>query len=89
MCLFILIVPPLKYFFDNIVFAPFIFIEDPVDTNGQRGIAPDGRSLSTNGQATPTSTTGLSILGKSNKIDPYYLIAQVCSLLSIYICFVC
>lgn len=66
----------LDYFFDNIVFAPFIFIEDPVDVNGQRSIAPDGRSLSTNSQATPSSNSGLSILGMSNKIDPYYLITQ-------------
>lgn len=55
----------LKYFFDNIVFAPFIFIEDPVDVNGQRGFTADS--------ATSTS----SFMSKANKIDPYYLISQV------------
>lgn len=54
----------LEYFYDNIVFAPFIFIEDPVDINGQRGFTADSAS----------STS--SFLKQSNKIDPYYLIAR-------------
>ncbi|KAH9835647.1 uncharacterized protein C8Q71DRAFT_811128 [Rhodofomes roseus] len=72
-------VPPevLDCFYDNIVFAPFIFIEDPVDANGHRGTQPDpmnARRMSVyNIPPTPGSTT---LLGKSNKIDPYYLIAR-------------
>ncbi|KAH8120136.1 hypothetical protein DFH11DRAFT_1500603 [Phellopilus nigrolimitatus] len=68
----------LDYFYDNTVFAPFIFIEDPVDVNGQRGLFQDGRTQSSSsGQATPTASgSGLSMLGKSNKIDPYYLITR-------------
>ncbi|EJD04146.1 uncharacterized protein FOMMEDRAFT_19430 [Fomitiporia mediterranea MF3/22] len=68
----------LEYFFDNIVFAPFIFIEDPLDVNGQRGFTQDGRMQSlASGQMTPNpSGSGLSILGKSNKVDAYYLITR-------------
>ncbi|KAI5122596.1 hypothetical protein M0805_004811 [Coniferiporia weirii] len=68
----------LDYFFDNIVFAPFIFIEDPVDVNGQRGLTQDGKlHSSASGHATPTASgSGLSMLGKSNKVDPYYLITK-------------
>lgn len=68
----------LDCFYDNIVFAPFIFIEDPVDVNGQRGLVPDAiatRRMSTfNAPTTPGGST--TLLGKSNKIDPYYLIAR-------------
>lgn len=68
-----------QYFYDNIVFAPFIFIEDPVDINGQRGLMKDGTgspakiapSLSSQGQSS------FSVLGKSNRIDPYFLITRV------------
>ena len=35
-------VSTLQCFYDNIVFAPFIFIEDPLDVNGQRGLLPEG-----------------------------------------------
>ncbi|KAG8818004.1 hypothetical protein FRC18_000291 [Serendipita sp. 400] len=54
----------LEYFFDNIVFAPFIFIEDPMDVNGQRGFTAD------------SATSNSSFLSRSTKIDPYYLIAS-------------
>ena len=68
-----------QYFYDNIVFAPFIFVEDPLEVNLQRtsdagqsrvmsGIAPQ-HSLPGNGSS-------VNLLGKSNKIDPYYLIAK-------------
>ncbi|PVG04822.1 hypothetical protein CPB86DRAFT_721318 [Serendipita vermifera] len=55
----------LDYFFDNITFAPFIFIEDPMDVNGQRGFSVDS-----------ASSTASTFLSKSNKIDPYYLITR-------------
>ncbi|KZT74714.1 hypothetical protein DAEQUDRAFT_807047 [Daedalea quercina L-15889] len=73
-------VPPevLDCFYDNIVFAPFIFIEDPEDVNGgARGIMPDAvnaRRMSVyNIPPTPGSST---LLGKSSRIDPYYLITR-------------
>ncbi|KAF9569725.1 hypothetical protein CPC08DRAFT_701617 [Agrocybe pediades] len=65
----------LDCYFDNIVFAPFIFIEDPVDFNGQLGLLPDiARSAMV---STPTSAVSLNAPAAfriSNKIDPYYLI---------------
>ncbi|KAF8973722.1 hypothetical protein BDZ97DRAFT_1648381 [Flammula alnicola] len=66
----------LDCFFDNIVFAPFIFIEDPVDFNGQPGLTADvARSLTIN---TPTSalssSNGPATFKIGNKLDPYYLI---------------
>ncbi|CCM00934.1 uncharacterized protein FIBRA_02981 [Fibroporia radiculosa] len=73
-------VPPevLDCFYDNIVFVPFIFIEDPVDINGQRGIVPE--AINTRRMSTinvPTTPGGAStLLGKSNKIDPYFLITR-------------
>lgn len=78
--------PNPKYFFDNIVFAPFIFIEDPVDVNGQRGFTQDGKMISGSGQVTPTmSGSGLSVLGKSNKVDAYYLISRVCDVILVHL----
>ncbi|KAF5382956.1 hypothetical protein D9757_006388 [Collybiopsis confluens] len=57
----------LDCFYDNIVFVPFIFVEDPVDVNGQRGFSVDGsKNLS-------TSSSGNL---KANKVDPYYLISN-------------
>ncbi|KAJ7130053.1 hypothetical protein C8R43DRAFT_1025590 [Mycena crocata] len=70
----------LDCFYDNIVVTPFIFIEDPLDVNGQRGLMSDfaptralsmGNPLSASG-----SGTGTTLLGKANKVDPYYLIAN-------------
>ncbi|KAL5519118.1 hypothetical protein ACEPAH_801 [Sanghuangporus vaninii] len=65
----------LDYFFDNIVFAPFIFIEDPFDVNGQRGFTQDGKAHSS-GSAQATPILNGSVLGKSNKVDAYYLITR-------------
>ncbi|EKM60968.1 uncharacterized protein PHACADRAFT_204113 [Phanerochaete carnosa HHB-10118-sp] len=68
----------LDCFYDNTVFAPFIFIEDPLDINGQRGLLPEGptaRRMSTlTSSPGSLSTGGSTLLGKSNKVDPYYLI---------------
>jgi hypothetical protein len=68
-----------QYYYDNIVFAPFIFVEDPVDANSQRNLDsgpyrslsrfPPQHSLSGNGST-------VTLLVKSNKIDPYYLIVK-------------
>ncbi|KAL0580317.1 hypothetical protein V5O48_001734 [Marasmius crinis-equi] len=75
-------VPPevLDCFYDNIVFAPFIFVEDPVDVNGQRGLVSDGtQSRISIGTSTPPTVSGggSMILGKANnKVDPYYLISN-------------
>ncbi|RPD82664.1 hypothetical protein L226DRAFT_475998 [Lentinus tigrinus ALCF2SS1-7] len=70
----------LDCFYDNIVFAPFIFIEDPLDVNGQRGLVPEAisRRMSTINMASPggLNGSGSTLLGKSNKIDPYYLITR-------------
>ncbi|KAF9044873.1 hypothetical protein BDZ89DRAFT_1058971 [Hymenopellis radicata] len=59
-------VPPevLDCFYDNIVFAPFIFVEDPLDGNG-------GPS-----NASSPSAPGSSIFGRGNKVDLYYLISN-------------
>ncbi|KDN43460.1 hypothetical protein RSAG8_06049, partial [Rhizoctonia solani AG-8 WAC10335] len=65
--------PPqvLEYFFDNIVFAPFIFIEDATDVNGQRGFVDRG-------SVTPVLNPNRSgtLLSTKTKIDPYYIITQ-------------
>ena len=66
-------------FFNNIVFAPFIFVEDPVDFNGQPGLTADvtrSFSITTPTTATPTplSSSPFKIV---NKVDPYYLITNV------------
>ncbi|KAJ7225791.1 hypothetical protein GGX14DRAFT_641034 [Mycena pura] len=70
----------LNCFYDNIVVTPFIFIEDPLDVNGQRGIvSSDGPSRSFsmgNSLSASASGSGSSLLGKANKVDPYYLIAN-------------
>ncbi|KAI0662726.1 hypothetical protein C8Q70DRAFT_578761 [Cubamyces menziesii] len=71
----------LDCFYDNIVFAPFIFIEDPLDVNGQRGLVPDTmtRRMSTINTSSPgglNTGAGSTLLGKNNKIDPYYLITR-------------
>ncbi|KAF9535866.1 hypothetical protein CPB83DRAFT_753632, partial [Crepidotus variabilis] len=64
----------LDCFFDNIVFAPFIFIEDPVDFNGQPGLSPEvARSISTPTSALPTPSSATPFK-MGNRVDPYYLI---------------
>lgn len=71
-------------FFDNITFAPFIFIEDPVDVNGQRGFVPEGTpvlsgmsTLGGSSAASPAVGVGGSSMFGQVKIDPYYLITRV------------
>ncbi|KAF7966779.1 hypothetical protein HWV62_37033 [Athelia sp. TMB] len=72
-------VPPevLDCYFDNITFAPFIFIEDPLDVNGQRTITASAVSAQSMSRST-TQTNGSSstLLGKGSKIDPYFLITH-------------
>ncbi|VDB86491.1 unnamed protein product [Peniophora sp. CBMAI 1063] len=68
----------LDCFYDNIVFAPFIFIEDPLD----RGLASESSSrflpgmTVSNGSAPAANGSSLTLIGKSNKVDPYYLITN-------------
>jgi hypothetical protein len=68
-----------QYYYDNIVFAPFIFVEDPVEVNLQRN-ADGGPSRLLAGippqHSIPGNGSTATLLGKSNKIDPYYLIAE-------------
>ncbi len=49
--------------------------------NGQRGLLPDGpsRRLSTLNAPSPggLNGSGSTLLGKTSKIDPYYLITRV------------
>jgi hypothetical protein len=71
---------PSQYYYDNIVFAPFIFVEDPVDASLQRN--PDSslcRSLSRfpPQHSLPGNGSTVTLLVKTNKIDPYYLIVKV------------
>ncbi|CAE6419083.1 unnamed protein product [Rhizoctonia solani] len=61
----------LDYFFDNIIFAPFIFIEDATDVNGQRGFIDKGAMTPVLG-----SNNSGSLLPSKPKIDPYYIITQ-------------
>ncbi|KAG8748549.1 hypothetical protein FRC10_003683 [Ceratobasidium sp. 414] len=72
-------IPPevLDCFFDNIVFAPFIFIEDATDVNGQHGFVPE--SLGGKGNAVgivPSANSSGTLLAGRPKIDPYYMITQ-------------
>ncbi|KAJ3556939.1 hypothetical protein NM688_g1749 [Phlebia brevispora] len=71
----------LDCFYDNIVFAPFIFIEDPLDVNGQRGLFAENSAIrrhSTLNVPSPggLNSSGSTLLSKNNKIDPYYLITR-------------
>ena len=62
-------------FFDNIVFAPFIFIEDPDDIDSSPGLNTDlTGSVST---TTSLPSAGLTTPFRTNKVDPYYLIMNV------------
>ncbi|KAG8902266.1 hypothetical protein FRB99_004685, partial [Tulasnella sp. 403] len=70
----------LDCFYDNIVFAPFIFVEDPLDFNGQRGLIPEGTPVlsgiaGASPAATPLGSSGSGLFGPA-KIDPYFLITQ-------------
>ena len=71
----------LKCYYDNITFVPFIFIEDPMDIEGQRTYIFDTQSNSNAAQGRGTGvgtggTAGSTIVGKQ-RIDPYFLISQV------------
>ncbi|KAK0198688.1 hypothetical protein F5146DRAFT_1131651 [Armillaria mellea] len=66
----------LDCFYDNIVFAPFIFVEDPLDINGQRGFVSEGSRINASVSATGSNGSGSGLLGKGNKVDPYYLISN-------------
>lgn len=75
--------PFFQYYYDNIVFAPFIFVEDPVEANLQRN--PDSvpyRSLSRfpTQHSLPGNGSTVTLLGKTDKIDPYYLIVKASDL---------
>ncbi|KIJ68274.1 hypothetical protein HYDPIDRAFT_146169 [Hydnomerulius pinastri MD-312] len=68
----------LDCFYDNIVFAPFIFIEDPFDANGNVNGVVEGtltRPSTSSGLPSPMVSTGNTILSRP-KIDPYYLITN-------------
>lgn len=66
-------------FYDNIVFAPFIFIEDPLDVNSQRCLGSETQSKN----SSPPKPLALSssgptpLLSRGSKIDPYFLITKV------------
>lgn len=66
-------------YYDNIVFAPFIFVEDPLEANVPRNL-DSGPSRLPSGFPPQHSFSGngstVTLLGKTNKIDPYYLIAE-------------
>ena len=72
-----------QYYYDNIVFAPFIFVEDPVEANLQGNLDRiPCRSLSRfpAQQSLPGSGSAVTLLGKADKIDPYYLIVKASDL---------
>jgi Sec7-like guanine-nucleotide exchange factor len=74
----------LQCFYDNILFAPFIFIEDQLDVNGQLGLTPEttapGRIISPSNSILGTSKNNGQAMMKSTKVDPYYLITNVSTL---------
>ncbi|KAG6832485.1 hypothetical protein H0H92_001531 [Tricholoma furcatifolium] len=65
----------LDCFYDNIVFAPFIFIEDPLDFNGQRDITHKESNQSINLNSTVVTSPVTPII-RTTKVDPYYLITN-------------
>ena len=63
------------------MFAPFIFVEDPLEANLQRnGDCGPSRLLSgfppQHSHTLPASGSTVTLLGKTNKIDPYYMISK-------------
>jgi hypothetical protein len=71
---------PFKCFYDNIVFAPFIFVEDPVDLDIRPALTTENDYVVpsvANGQPVGANVNGTALLGRSSKVDPYYLIAHV------------
>jgi hypothetical protein len=61
-------------FYDNTVFAPFIFIEDPLDEGNVEGNLT--RPSTSSGLPSPMIQSGNALLSRP-KIDPYYLITNV------------
>ena len=74
-------------FFDNTVFAPFIFIEDPDYVPVKSHLGESISRFNTGSSSLPSSSVLASgssnLLSKSNKVDPYYLITQVSYVTSI------
>ncbi|PFH54626.1 hypothetical protein AMATHDRAFT_177 [Amanita thiersii Skay4041] len=67
----------LEYFYDNIVFAPFIFIEDPLQGYDQHISHTDKTTSWLFPHHTPPATNGVGgTILKGHKIDPYYLIVH-------------
>ncbi|KAG6381326.1 hypothetical protein JVT61DRAFT_5736 [Boletus reticuloceps] len=64
----------LDCFYDNTVFAPFIFIEDPLDPEGSIE-ANVTRPSTSSGLSSPMMQGGNALLSRP-KIDPYYLITN-------------
>lgn len=64
-------------FYDNTVFAPFIFIEDPLDEGSGEGNFT--RPSTSSGLPSPMIQSGNALLSRP-KIDPYYLITNVSAL---------
>jgi hypothetical protein len=62
-------------FFDNIVFSPFIFIEDPEDIDTSSGLTTDLTGSVSTSASTPSA--GMTSSFRTNKVDPYYLIMNV------------
>jgi len=67
----------IQCFFENIVFAPFIFIEDPEDFDDQSTDLTGPLSAST--PALPSAGVNTAFR-TGNKVDPYYLIMKVCTI---------
>ncbi|KAF9015320.1 hypothetical protein BDQ17DRAFT_1269079 [Cyathus striatus] len=68
----------LEYLYDNIVFAPFIFIEEPLESNGHSSASSASENRLSISTTTPISAVpgGNSLLSRANKVDPYYLIGN-------------
>ncbi|TFK41002.1 hypothetical protein BDQ12DRAFT_678725 [Crucibulum laeve] len=70
----------LDYFYDNIIFAPFIFIEDPLEINGQRKFTSELNNKMSSAISNPTTSSaghgGSNSIPKINKVDAYYLITN-------------
>lgn len=78
LCIFTTVSPPhMKCFFDNIVFAPFIFIEDPVELDGQLGMSPNAASSPSPAPLSAFPSSNGATFKMTQKIDPYYLIVNV------------
>ncbi|KZO95075.1 hypothetical protein CALVIDRAFT_460055, partial [Calocera viscosa TUFC12733] len=66
----------LEYFYDNITFTRFIFVEDAVDVHGQRSLMPAADISPSGISVSPAASASSGGRSKGKKIDVYYLIAQ-------------